>query len=163
MKMRDLLFWPTIFCVGLCLCLIPILWPQTMYACDGKQEGSTWNSLLQTQYTGEPIQGAKILLFEEKEDGLPPEQHVLSSLTSDNEGRARFVRENNSCEDVIRPFRRTTTLIDLTWASLDVTADGFNPMTRLFLHGANYKDKGYFSKDHSQHVELTLPLQKRTR
>src|SRR6266851_88814 len=66
--------------------------------------------------TGQPIPNASIdLMFEEYEKA---QEQKLVKLMTDREGKARFVHENNSCEDVIRPWRETVTLIDLTWASV---------------------------------------------
>ena len=107
--------------------------------------------------TGEPIPNASIDLM--AENGL--EQQVIKLLT-DNEGRARFVHENNMCEDVIRPFRRTVTLIDLHWASVNVSAKGYRPVEHVWLNTTKYENKGYSSKSHCQRVEINVPLQKRT-
>jgi len=83
--------------------------------------------------TGEPIPNAEIELIAEeyKEKGIG--QQVFKVVT-DNEGRARFVHENNSCEDVIRPFRKTITLIDLTWAYVSVSAKGYSCTFAAFLN-----------------------------
>jgi hypothetical protein len=82
-------------------------------------------------------------------------------LVTDKEGRASHVHANNSCEDIIRPFRKTLTLIDLCWASVNVTAEGYQPVERLWLHDFKYDHKGYVSEGNSQRIELNLRLDKR--
>jgi hypothetical protein len=110
--------------------------------------------------TGEPIPNTSIDLVAEeyKEKGL--ERRVLK-LRTDNEGSAKFVHENNSCEVVIRPFRKTVTLIDLTWASIDVSAKGYSPVEQMWLHTAKFEDKGHFSEGNRQRVEFNVRLRKR--
>jgi hypothetical protein len=110
--------------------------------------------------TGEPIPKASIDLITEDngENGLG--RQVIGLIT-DAEGRARFVHENNSCEDVIRPCRKTVTLIDLTWASVDVSAEGYMPIEQMWLHTSKYNNKGYNTEGRFQRVEFSVPLHKR--
>jgi hypothetical protein len=108
--------------------------------------------------TGGPISNASInMITEDKENGLG-QQSI--KLVTDNHGRVSFVHENNSCEDVIRPFRETVTLIDLTWASIDVSAKGYNPVKQMWLATANYENKGYFAKGCMQRVQVNVLLHK---
>jgi hypothetical protein len=109
--------------------------------------------------SGEAVPQASIELMTEdrKENGLG--QQVIR-LVTDAQGKARFVHENNSCEDVIRPRRKTVTLIDLTWASVNVSAAGYRPVERMWLHTARYENKGYFPEGRCQRVEFSVPLQK---
>jgi hypothetical protein len=108
--------------------------------------------------TGQPISNATIdLIAEEHESGVMRQAQVIS-LVTDQDGKARFVREKNSCEYVIRPFSKTETLIDLTWASVDVAADGYSPAGPIWLHTAKHKDKG--RGEGGPKVEFKVPLSK---
>lgn len=111
--------------------------------------------------TGEPISNASIDMQEEEHFDKKEQQRIIKLVTDAN-GRTKFVHENNSCEDVIRPFRRTVTSIDLTWAVADVSATGYNPVEKLWLHTAKYENKGYLTKDRIQRIEFSVPLGKRT-
>ena len=94
--------------------------------------------------SGEPIPNASIDLL--MEAGAWNKEVGVVHLVTDDKGRVRHVHENNSCEDVIRPFRKTVTLIDLTWASVNVSAEGYQPIEQLELHDFKYDHKGYFSE-----------------
>jgi hypothetical protein len=143
---------------GLALLLYLIAYGGTIYALAGRDLEMAF--VVTDAAGGNPIPNASIdLLAEEyKEKGL--ERRVIK-LVTDNEGRATFIHENNSCEDVIRPFWPTITLIDLTWASVNVSANGYSPVEQIWLHTAKYENKGYFSKGAFQRVEFTVPLHKR--
>jgi hypothetical protein len=110
--------------------------------------------------TGEPIANASIALMAEEYQEKGLERQIIKLVTN-SEGRAKFVRENNSCEDVLRPLRKTVTLIDLTWASVNVSAKGFSPVEQMWLHTSKYENKGLFSESRLQRVELKVPLHKR--
>jgi hypothetical protein len=109
--------------------------------------------------TGEPIPNASIDLL--MEAGAWNKEEGVVQLVTDDEGRVRHVHENNSCEDVIRPFRKKETLIDLTWASVNVSAKGYEPVEQIWLHTAKYDNKGYFSEGHFQRIEFNMLLHKR--
>jgi hypothetical protein len=109
--------------------------------------------------TGEPIANASIDLLMEK--GAWNEEVGVVHLVTDKEGRARNVHANTSCEDIIRPFRKTVTLIDLCWASVNVSAEGYQPVERLWLHDFKYDHKGYFSEGNFQRIDFNLRLHKR--
>jgi hypothetical protein len=109
--------------------------------------------------SGEPIPHASIeLIAEGQEEGL---EQGITHLVTDDQGKASFVREGNSCEDVIRPFRKTVTLIDLTWASATISATAYSPVQGMWLHTAKYENKGYSSDRRCQQVEFSVPLHRR--
>ena len=66
--------------------------------------------------SGEPIPNASIDLL--MEAGAWNKEVGIVHLVTNDEGKVRHVHKNNSCEDVVRPFRKTVTLIDITWASV---------------------------------------------
>ncbi len=104
--------------------------------------------------TGQPIPNASIDLMK----GEGNAQQLLATLVTDQEGKARFVRQNNSCEHLIRPFRETKTFIDLTWATATVSAKGYSPIEGLWLPTAKYEQKPYGGG--FRRVEFSLPLGK---
>ena len=108
--------------------------------------------------TGQPIRNASIDVMTHR---CSPRREEKTHLATDDEGRARFLQEHNSCEDIVRPFRRTITLIDLTWATVDVSADGYCPIQQLWLHDAKYEKKRYLSESNTH--ELEFPVQLRPR
>jgi len=107
--------------------------------------------------TGKPIPNARIDLMDWKRE---PELDVFT-LVAGTDGTATFYRENNSCEDVIRPFRKTVTLIDLTWASVNVSAKGYHPVEQLWLHTCKYEDPGYSRQGNLHHLTFNIPLRRR--
>jgi hypothetical protein len=108
--------------------------------------------------TEQPIPKASIVLTVEDYKSQADNQRVIN-LVTDKDGRARFIREDNSCEDVIRPLRKTITLIDLTWGSISATAEGYKPIANMDLYSAKPQDFGFSTQDHFQRVELHIPLE----
>jgi hypothetical protein len=157
MRFRPIMIGLFMAGIALLVCLTP--YSQTIYALASRNLEMVF--VVTDAETGELIPNASIDLMAEeyKENGL--ERQVIK-LVTDNEGRARFVHENNSCEDVIRPFKKTVTLIDLTWASITVSGKGYSPVEQMWLHTAKYKNKGYFSEGPFQQVEFNVSLHKRT-
>lgn len=109
--------------------------------------------------TGEGIANADVQLRIEDYREKGREERVLS-LATDEAGRAAFVREDNSCEDVIGPFGRRRTLIDLTWASVTVSAEGYLPLQDLDLHPAKYEET-YIEGGNFHRLVFKLALAKR--
>jgi hypothetical protein len=140
---------------GVALILYVFLWNQTIFALVGRD--LEMNFVVHDAETDEPIPNAAIDLIAEERKENGKETRVIK-LVTDDDGRARFVHENNSCEDVIRPFRRTVTLIDLTWAVVNVSAKGYRPIEKMWLHFSKYKNLGYISKDRVQRVEFDIAL-----
>lgn len=108
--------------------------------------------------TEQPIPNATILLTVGDDKSQGDKNQVVTLLT-DEHGRAKFIREDNSCEDVSRPLRKTVTSIDLTWGSISATAEGYKPMANVDLYSAKPLDMGFSTKDHFQRVELHIPLE----
>jgi hypothetical protein len=104
--------------------------------------------------TGAPIPNATLELID---TGRDPGFEIFKLVTS-ADGTAKFFRENNSCENVIRPFRTTVTLIDLTWAELNVSAKGYQSVQRMWLHTAKYENKAYFTEGRLHRLDFRIPL-----
>jgi hypothetical protein len=109
--------------------------------------------------SGDPIPNASIDLV--MEEGAWNKEVGVVHLVTDDKGRVRHVHEHNSCEDHIRPFRKTVTLIDLCWASVNVSAKGYQQIKDLGLHDFKYDHKGYFSEGNFQRIEFNLRLHNR--
>jgi hypothetical protein len=84
------------------------------------------------------------------------EEKIVQLVTND-EGRARFLREKVNCEDVIKPLK-TRTIFDLTWGSVTVAANGYRSAERSWLQSTKYEDKGYFKRGHFHRIEFNIPL-----
>jgi hypothetical protein len=141
--------------VVIALLLVPFLAFQTLYALADRNLEIVF--VATDAATEKPIPNAEITLTIEEFRDRAENQKVITLLT-DWEGMASFIREHNSCEDVVRPLRKTVTLIDLTWGSISVTAEGYKPIANMSLYSAKPEDKGYSAKDHFQRVELHIPL-----
>jgi hypothetical protein len=109
--------------------------------------------------TGEPIPNASIELTAEgwQEDCRPQK---IATLITDENGTTRLVREKNSCEDVIRPFHKTITFIDLTWAVVNITAEGYSPIEQMWLHDAPKSSNEFIADQRHQRVGLRVPMRK---
>jgi len=110
--------------------------------------------------TGEPIPLASVdLLVEQHDKGFMQQAQVIT-LVTDKDGKASYVRDNNSCEYIIRPFRKTVTALDLTWATVSVSANGYDPVGPLWLHTVKRDNEAYV--DGGLRVEFRVPLTKET-
>ena len=86
---------------------------------------------------------------------------LKAALNTNKDDKAMYVRDSNKFEEVIRPFRKTVTLIDLTWAILDLNADGYDPIQKMWLHDAKYENKGYSRSIERLQVQFNIPVRKR--
>lgn len=117
--------------------------------------------IVTNEESGEPIPNTSIDLL--MKGGAWNKETGVVHLVTDDEGKVRHVHENNSCEDVIRPFQKKVTFIDLCWASVNVSAKGYQPVEGLWLHEFKYNHKGYISEGNFQRIELNLRLRKHGR
>jgi hypothetical protein len=138
--------------VVILLCLA--LYGQTVYALADRKLEMVF--VVADAETGQPVPGARVELLDWTRD---PEHDVCTSVTR-TDGTATFYREKNSCEDVIRPFRKTVTLIDLTWASVNVSAKGYQPVEQMWLHGSKYEDHGSSRQGNVQRITFNIPLRR---
>lgn len=110
--------------------------------------------------TGQPIPNASIeITAEGRQENYEP--RLIAILITDKSGAAIFFREQNKCEDVIRSFRKTVTLIDLTWATVTIKAESYETVEQLWLEEIRLEKNEWVSEWHLQRVELRLPLKKR--
>jgi hypothetical protein len=107
--------------------------------------------------TQQPIPDATINL---SIDDYSKDNGRTITLTTDAHGNAEFFREHNSCEEIIRPLRKTKLLIDLTWATITVSAKGYQPSEPIWLHTCKYENTGYSSVRHSHRLVFRIPLAK---
>jgi len=90
--------------------------------------------------SGKPIQDASIELVIQ---GDQDTEKRVARLVTNQEGKAAFVQEKVFSDDIIRPFRKTHTTFDLTWAVFSVIADGHDSIEKNWLHAWKYENKGY--------------------
>src|SRR4051812_17463287 len=88
--------------------------------------------------TGEPIPGASVELWDEPFE--PAQRKRIAGVVTDARGVAKYVRENQSVEDVtgISPTHKLEgvprhpagvgTFVDRFWCTLDVAATGYLPL-----------------------------------
>jgi hypothetical protein len=112
--------------------------------------------------TGEPIPGAEFAIWIAVH-GESDRSKTPIKLVTDETGRAKLLRKDADCEDVIRTFRRTVTLFNASWCDFDLKAEGYQPIEYGNLHYDSYPhdDKGYSRQEHLQRVEYTIPLVKK--
>ena len=149
MKIRLIMIGLVVAGLALLLYLIPYC--QTIYALADRDLEIVF--VVTDAETGEPISNASIDLMveERKEKGF--EQQVIKLVTG-NEGKAMFVHKNNSCEDIISPFRKTVTLIDLTWASVNASAQGYSLVEQMCTYGQVRQSKVTFPMVVSSELSL---------
>jgi hypothetical protein len=104
--------------------------------------------------TGDPIPDAAVELWDSKDDP----RHDEFKMVTGADGIAKFYRENISCEEVERLFRKAVPLFDLSWASVNVAAKGYDPVNQMWLHKGKYEDKGYSAQGHLHRLEFKIPL-----
>jgi hypothetical protein len=106
---------------------------------------------------GAPVPNATIDLTIETDDGACPE--IMVQLVTDKDGTARYFRAKTMHEEVIRPLRKPIFLINLTWASASVSANGFRPVKGLWLHDAKPEDVGFVREGMFHRIGIAVPLQ----
>jgi hypothetical protein len=110
--------------------------------------------------TGEPIPDASVRLFTADFDSEG--RRLLACIITDSDGNAQYFREDNRCEDVIRPLRKTITFIDLTWALVDVAAAGYSIQERIWLEMHPYDETAFFPERHTHRLLFNIPLSTKT-
>ncbi len=128
---------------------------QTTYALCSRDIEYTFVVVDET--TRVPIAGARLTFI--IEDWRKDRQIDTVQLVSDADGKITMLRKNESCEDVIRPMKKTVTLINLGWCdSLDINADGYVKIDNVSLYEWKYTDRGFFIDEKVQRIELVFPL-----
>jgi hypothetical protein len=107
--------------------------------------------------TGKPIPGAMVVMQIEDDDGKGNRIKWLR-IPADNEGKARLVREQVSCEDIIRPFRGTKTLFDFTHYSYSISAPGYEPLADTDLHTTPFESQGYVDEGRFERLQFKITL-----
>ena len=121
--------------------------------------------------TKEPIPGATIDIWDEP---LPPasRKKIVQTVANDK-GVAKYVRENQSVEDVIgisashklEGVRRhpagVGTFVDRFWCTLDIAANGYVPLQYESLASYEYNDNGYDKEGKFHRFEFTFTLRRK--
>jgi hypothetical protein len=106
--------------------------------------------------SGEPVSGARVNIRTDERDGSSKKL----TLTADESGRARILREHVWLEEVRRPFHETVNLVDRTWCvSFTVTANAYRSLDEQPLFERNYEDLGIWV-DGMRRIEFRIPLEK---
>jgi len=115
-----------------------------------------------------PISDATIRIWDEPLQ--PAQRKQLAMLTTDAKGIAKYVRENQSVEDVIgisasqklQGVRRhpvgVGTFVDRFWCTLDITAKGYIPLEHDGLAGYDYDDNGYDKAAEMHRFEFVIEM-----
>ena len=109
-------------------------------------------------HTRTPIVGAAVTII--SEDTATPSKIATTVYVSDAEGNVKVLRKQEMCEDVIRPFRKTVTLINRTWGSIKVEHGGYQTVDEITFHELKLTDHGYFEAEKLQRVSFVIPLAK---
>jgi hypothetical protein len=104
-----------------------------------------------------PIADARIELIDERYwDVKTPK---VEKLATDGNGMATYPVKDNTIEDVIRPLRKTKTLIDLVWASVKIRKLGYEP-AEIWLHNFRYENEGFDADAKLFRLRFNIPLKK---
>jgi hypothetical protein len=137
--------------------LFDLLPQQTIYALCGRDIEFIF--FVHDAATGEPIPGAEFAIWiaDHRESDRSKSQ---IKLVTDETGRAKLLRKNADCEDVIRTFHKTVTLFNATWCEFDLRAEDYQPIEYGNMHYGSYphSDRGYSGQEHLQRVEYKIPL-----
>jgi hypothetical protein len=121
--------------------------------------------------TKEPIAGATIKIWDDPFQ--PAQRKQLGELTTDANGIARYVRENQSVEDVIgigashklEGVRRhpsgVGTFVDRYWCTLDIFAKGYIPLEYEGLASYDCDDNGYDKAAKVHRFEFVIEMRRK--
>jgi hypothetical protein len=112
--------------------------------------------LVTDSQTEEPIPGATIRIRTEEHDASSKK----FKLVTNDDGRARMLREDEQVEDVIRTFRKTVSLVNTTWCVFSISAKSYRPLENQWLAERRYEDLGFFSDERVQRIEFRIPLER---
>jgi hypothetical protein len=121
--------------------------------------------------TKEPIPGATIDIWDEPIQ--PTDRKKIAQVVADDKGVAKYVRENQSVEEVIgigashklEGVRRhpagVGTFVDRFWCTLDIAANGYVPLKYKSLGSFDYDDNGYDKEGKFHRLEVTFMLRRK--
>jgi hypothetical protein len=118
-----------------------------------------FNFLVNDADTGDPIPNATVKIRIDTCSKIRDERWQRLELVTDATGRAKLLRKDASCEDVIRPLRKTVTLVDRTWCVFSIDAPAHKSTKEAWLADVPYEDFGYFKGEALQRIEFRLKLQ----
>jgi hypothetical protein len=106
--------------------------------------------------TSKPIPGAVINL---RTDGdLATPNGLLARLVTDQTGRATYLRRDEKCEYISKPFRQTKVSLDLTWGEYTVEARAFRAREWTWLGASNFENQGRVGEDRAYRLQFNVRL-----
>jgi hypothetical protein len=121
--------------------------------------------------TKEPIPCATIKIWDNPFQ--PAQRKQLGEVTTDAQGVAKYVRENQSVEHVIgisasyklQGVRRhpagVGTFVDRFWCTMDIAAKGYIPLEYEGLGGYDYDDNGYDKAAKLHRFEFVIEMRRK--
>jgi hypothetical protein len=135
--------------------LFDLLPHQTIYALGNRDVEFTL--FVYDVASGQPIPGAEFTIWtREQLQGEP-----AIKLVTDDTGRAKVLRKDVTCEDIIRSFHKTVTHINAHWCTFDLQAEGYQPIEHGGLADYPYDDKGWSRQEHLHRAEYKISLVKK--
>lgn len=118
--------------------------------------------------TKKPIPGVSIDIWDNPLQLA--DRKKIAQAVADESGVAKYLRENQSVEDVIgisashklagvrRHPAGVGTFVDRYWCTLDVSANGYVPLQYESLASYDYDDKGYDKEGKLHRFEFTITM-----
>lgn len=144
-------------------------WTQRIYALASRT--AEFSFVIVDEETKEPIPGASIKFWDDPFQ--PAQRKQLGEAIADANGIAKYVRENQSVEDVIgisasqklEGVRRhpagVATFVDRFWCTFDVTAEGYVPLEYDSLANYQYDDNGYDKAAKLHRFEFVIEMRRK--
>jgi len=141
---------------------------QRIYALASRTAEFTF--VIRDSETKEPIPGATIKIWDDPFQ--PAQRKQLAELTTDANGSAKYVREDQSVEDVIgisashklggvrKHPAGVGTFVDRYWCTLDIRAKGFIPLQYEGLGSYDYDDNGYDESAKMHRFEFIIEMRR---
>lgn len=142
---------------------------QRIYALASRTAEFTF--VIRDSETKGPIAGATIKIWDDPFQ--PAQRKQLGELTTDAKGIAKYVREDQSVEDVLgisashklQGVRKHPagigTFVDRYWCTLDVSAKGYVPLEYEGLGSYDYDDNGYDNAAKVHRFEFVIEMRRK--
>ena len=168
MKRALLLLVGVVILIGIGVVLL-LPRTQRIYALGSRTAEFTF--VILDEETRIPISGATIAIWDDPFQ--PADRKKIGQVVTDERGVTKFVRENQSVEDVIgisashklHGIRRhpngVGTFVDRHWCTLDIAAKGYIPLEYESLASYDYEDNGYVKDGKFHRFEFTITLRRK--
>lgn len=147
------------FCCCVALVIVFVSWlicsGDTIFALGARDFELTF--VISDAETAAPIQGANLVV---RIDDTRHDEHRILELTTDVEGKAILFRKDEWIEEIIRPCQKTKLLFFLSWGVLDVAAEGYHPIEKVWFPELEPKDSGYDADRRVHRLEFAFQLHK---